>query len=55
MNARTAACFFLGLASFAAGRSSAEQALPRIANPEALAIEMAKALVSADRQRFVRS
>lgn len=52
MSARTAACFFLGLASFAAGRSSAEQALPRIANPEALAIEMAKALVSADRQRF---
>jgi len=52
MSPRTAVCLLLGLASFAAGRSSAEQALPRIANPEALAIEMAKALVSADRQRF---
>ena len=47
-----AACFLLGLASFAAGRGAPEKVLPRIASPEALAIEMAKALVSADRERF---
>jgi len=41
------ACFLLGLASF-----TAQRALPRIATPEALAIEMAKALVAADRERF---
>jgi hypothetical protein len=53
MTARTAtACFFLGLASFAAGTGAPEKALPRIPNPEALAIEMAKALVSDDRERF---
>ena len=53
MTIRTAtACFFLGLASFAAGKDAPQKALPRIANPEALAIEMARALVSADRQRF---
>jgi hypothetical protein len=43
---------FLGLASFAAGGHAPQKALPRIAKPEALAIEMARALVSADRQRF---
>ena len=49
MTARTvAACFFLGLAAFAAGTDAPQQALPRIASPEALAIEMAKALVSDD-------
>jgi hypothetical protein len=53
MTAQTiTACFLLGLASFAAGRDAAEKALPRIASPEALAIEMAKALVSGDRERF---
>ena len=53
MTARTAtAGFFLGLASFAAGTGAPEKALPRIPNPEALAIEMAKALVSDDRERF---
>jgi hypothetical protein len=46
------ACFVLGLASFAAGQGAPQKALPRIANPESLAIEMAKALVSADRERF---
>jgi hypothetical protein len=46
------ACFFLALASFAAGKGAPQKALPRIANPEALAIEMAKALVSGDRERF---
>jgi hypothetical protein len=46
------ACFLLGLASFAAGRDAAEKALPRIASPEVLAIEMARALVSGDRERF---
>jgi hypothetical protein len=48
----TTACLLLGLASFAAGRSGPEQPLPRIASPETLAIEMAKALVAADRARF---
>jgi hypothetical protein len=53
MTIRTAAaCFLLGLASFAAGKGAPQGALPRIANPEALAIEMAKALVSGDRERF---
>jgi hypothetical protein len=53
MTAQTvAACCFLGLASFAAGQGAAEKTLPRIASPEALAIEMAKALVSDDRKRF---
>jgi hypothetical protein len=46
------ACCCLGLASFAAGQGVPEKALPRIATPEALAIEMAKALVSDDRKRF---
>ena len=49
--ARTA-CLLLGLTSLAAGRSGPEQPLPRIASPEALAIEMAKALIAADRARF---
>jgi hypothetical protein len=35
---------FLGFAAFAAGQSGLGKALPRIANPEVLAIEMAKAL-----------
>ena len=48
----TTTCLLLGLASFAAGRSASEQPLPHIASPEALAIEMAKALVAADRARF---
>jgi hypothetical protein len=53
MTARTAAaCFSLSLASFTAGKGAQEKALPRIANPEVLAIEMAKALVSGDRERF---
>ena len=47
-----AACIFLGLASFAAGTGALQKPLPRIAKPEALAIEMAKALVAADRGRF---
>jgi hypothetical protein len=46
------ACFLLELASFSAGRGAPQKALPRIATPEALAIEMAKALVSDDRERF---
>ena len=53
MTARNAAaCLFLGFASFAAGQKAPGNALPRIANPEVLAIEMAKALVSGDRERF---
>jgi hypothetical protein len=43
---------FLGLASFAVGGGVPQKALSRIAKPEALAIEMAKALVAADRRRF---
>src|SRR2546422_4659977 len=53
MTIRTAtACLFLGLASFAGGTGARQKALPRFANPEALAIEMAKAVVSNDRDRF---
>ena len=53
MTIRTAAaCFLLGLASFAAAQGVPQKAPPRIANPESLAIEMAKALVSGDRERF---
>lgn len=53
MTARTAAaCLCLGLASFAAGQRVPGKALPRIATPDVLAIEMAKALVSGDRVRF---
>jgi hypothetical protein len=43
---------FLGLASFAAGGHAPQKALPRIAKPDTLAIEMAKAHVAADRGRF---
>jgi hypothetical protein len=53
MTTRTAvACLLLGLASFQPGKDAPHKALPRIANPEALAIEMAKALVSTDAERF---
>jgi hypothetical protein len=53
MIARTATvCFFIGIASFATGKGVPERDLPRISTPEALAIEMAKALVSGDRERF---
>jgi hypothetical protein len=47
-----AVCFFLGFASFAGGVGVPQKPLPRIAKPEALAIEMARALVSANRERF---
>ena len=49
---RTAVCVLLGLASLAAGQSATVKDLAHIANPEVLAIEMAKALVSGDRDRF---
>ncbi len=53
MSTLTAAvCCFLALASFAAGGHAPQEALPRIAKPDTLAIEMAKALVSGDRERF---
>jgi hypothetical protein len=53
MTIRTAAtCLLLGLFSLAAGKGAAQKDLPRIPNPEALAIEMAKALVAGDRERF---
>jgi hypothetical protein len=50
MTIRTATvCFLL---SFAAGTGAPQKSLPGFANPEALAIEMAKAVVSGDRERF---
>jgi hypothetical protein len=53
MTTLTAAiCCFLGLASFASGSGALQKPLPRMAKPEELAIEMAKALVAADRTRF---
>jgi hypothetical protein len=53
MTTLTAAlCCFLGLGSFATGTGAPQKALPRIAKPDTLAIEMAKALVAADRERF---
>ena len=52
MTARTAVRFLLGLASFAWAQSTAEKDLPQISDPQVLAIEMAKALVLADRDRF---
>ena len=53
MTTRTAVvCLCLGLGSFAASEGDPQKALPRIPNPEALSIEMAKALVSGDRERF---
>ena len=53
MTTLTAAlCCSLGLASFAADTGALQKPLPRIAKPEKLAIEMAKALVAADRGRF---
>lgn len=51
MIARTVTCCFLGLASLTAGQSANGKSLPRIADPEVLAIEMAKALVAGDRAR----
>jgi len=51
MGPHAATCFVLCLLSLAAGQRAAEKDLPRIANPEALAIEMAKALVAGDRDR----
>ena len=53
MTIRTAAtCLLLGLFSLAAGPGAPQKDLQRIANPEALPVEMAKALVSGDRERF---
>jgi hypothetical protein len=53
MTAPTAAtCLFLGFAFLAGGQGAPGKALPRIADPAVLAVEMAKALVSGDRARF---
>ena len=49
---RAATCFLLSLAPFAVGQGSRDHALPRIATPDVLAIEMAKALVSDDQERI---
>jgi hypothetical protein len=49
---RAAACFLLSVAPLAVGQDARDTALPRIATPEVLAIEMAKALVSDDRERI---
>ena len=48
---RAATCFLLSL-PLAVGPGARENALPRVATPEVLAIEMAKALVSDDRERI---
>jgi hypothetical protein len=47
-----ATCLLLSIAPLAMGQSARENALPRVASPERLAIEMAKALVSDDRERI---
>ena len=53
MTGRTAAaCLLLALVSFAAGKGAAQEALPRIADPAVLALEMAKALVAGDWERI---
>jgi hypothetical protein len=46
------AAVLLALLAVAAPIGTAEQAQPRIASPDVLAIEMAKALVAGDRARF---
>jgi hypothetical protein len=46
-----ATCVLVGLASLVAGQDTRGKALPRVATPEELAIEMAKALVSDDQER----
>jgi hypothetical protein len=52
MIARTAvACVVLALASLASVKGARQEALPRIADPAVLALEMAKALVAGDRER----
>ena len=52
MIARTAAaCVVLALGSFASVKGARQEALPRIGDPAVLALEMAKALVAADRER----
>lgn len=53
MTPRTVAGVFLfGFASFAAGKDAPEKAPPRIADSKELSVEMAKALVAGDRDRF---
>ena len=44
--------FLLGFASFAMGKDSPEKAPPRIADSKELSVEMAKALIAGDRERF---
>jgi hypothetical protein len=44
--------FWLGFVSFAAGKDAPEKVLPRIADSKQLSVEMAKALVAGDRERF---
>ena len=48
----TPASVWLALIAVAAPIGAAAQALPRLASPDVLAIEMAKALVAGDRARF---
>ena len=52
MTTRSVACLLLGLAPLALGQKPAEKDLAQVPTPEVLAIEMAKALVFADRDRF---
>jgi len=47
-----AGVFLLGFASLAAGQDTPEKGLPRIADSKELSVEMAKALVAGNRERF---
>ena len=49
---RAAACCLLSLVPLAVGQNAREKTLPRVATPEVLAVEMAKALVSDDQNRI---
>ena len=53
MTPRTVAgVFLLGFASLAAGQDAPKKGLPRIADSKELSVEMAKALVAGNRERF---
>ena len=47
-----AGVFLLGFASFAAGKDTPEKVSPRISDSKELSVEMAKALVAGNRERF---
>lgn len=49
---RAVTCCLLSLAALALGQGARDRTLPRIATPDELAIEMAKALVADDQERI---